>query len=294
MALGLNKRRPYAILTSGFQLTQEEREIYLAELQAECDRTVAAQEAVSWLSGQRAEGESALLDVQMGFRQFDAIMARPHLHIVELYRELVALHGSMQRQFDLQKSTAMRLALARKRWDAVEPSSLKSSYFDLLLSRLEAQAESGYQIDGDKLLQLEAALSKAEGDAAAPFEDESARIRNLALALIERQKDQMTVAQSEKIQRALNSLGEATSRREMWNLLRESERSGHSPLVLAAIAQTSSGPRIGLDDIVKRWKSLAEGPREIASTAPETVNDPATTPRPSAGKQRKPKKKGSA
>lgn len=86
------------------------------------------------------------------------------------------------------------------------------------------------------------------------FDDEN-RLKRLAEAFIERQKDRMTVSQSQKIQTFLDSLNEPASRRGLWNLLRASEQENHTPLEFLVL-NVSTRLSDNVEALSDSWKAL--------------------------------------
>jgi hypothetical protein len=255
----LENARPYRLLNSGYPASPEELELARGTLQSLCEKAASVQESLLWFEKQKAAlptGTTAL-GIECCFGQFEAVRQRYRRHDVELFEELQALRHSLQAQLTTRATLERNLQHQRARLNALKDAGLKLDFLELSLSRLEAQALFGHEPDETKLSKVDETLTKAESELGSNLNpDDSSRVQRMAEALIERQKDRMTVAQSQKIQSYLSSLHEPASRRGLWNLLRANEREGHMPLEFTTIRNTSEPLENYVEALSDDWQAL--------------------------------------
>lgn len=267
---GLEAARPYRLLSSGYPASPEELELATATLQDLCNRAASVQVSLLWFEEQKAALPAGVtaMGIECCFGQFEAIKQRYRRHDVELYEDLHALRYSLETQLAAWIALERRLEGARARLDALKEAGAKLDFLELSLSRLEAQALFGHDPQETRLRKVEEALTKAESERESNRDhDDGNRVKRMAEALIERQKDRMTVAQSQKIHAYLNSLHEPASRRGLWNLLRANERENHTPLEFVTLRTISEPLENYVEALSDDWQALIDRCRQTVEGA---------------------------
>lgn len=221
-ALGLNVTEAWKHLQSATRCDDPRSKLALAHLKTLCAQTRETDDVIRWLETEKLKppGELSSLAIDIALREFDAIIGKPVRHRLELAKELCKLKERIEVLLEQRRRLVDRVDGLRRQLELLIAHGVKLDHLEFSLARVEGQTLFGHEPDEEKLSSVEQELAKAQQDWESR-EGQLQEIRALAEGFVERRKDQLTIAQHEKLQNLLEQAENPAHRRELWNLLRD-------------------------------------------------------------------------